>query len=85
MESQYLIARAKMHTAMRRILTPFASRGSGEPSPADRAETRGAAPSERTRAMPGDSVVVDPTYSATLAIAIHARPEAIWPWLVQMG
>jgi hypothetical protein len=35
--------------------------------------------------MAGDAAVVDPTYSATLAITVDARPEHIWPWLVQMG
>jgi hypothetical protein len=45
----------------------------------------GATRLERTRAMPGDPIVVEPTYSATLAIAVAARPEAIWPWLVQIG
>jgi hypothetical protein len=45
----------------------------------------GATRLDRTRAMPGDPIVVEPTYSATLAIAVAARPEAIWPWLVQMG
>jgi hypothetical protein len=35
--------------------------------------------------MAGDPAVLDPTYSATLAITINARPEHIWPWLVQIG
>ena len=35
--------------------------------------------------MPGDGLVVDPTFSYTTAILINARPEHIWPWLVQMG
>ena len=37
------------------------------------------------RTMAGDAAVVDPTYSATLAITIDARPGHIWPWLVQLG
>jgi hypothetical protein len=45
----------------------------------------GATTAELTRTMTGDAAVVDPTYSATLAITIDARPEHIWPWLVQMG
>ena len=45
----------------------------------------GAATSDLTRVMAGDAAVVDPTYSATLAITVAARPEHIWPWLVQMG
>lgn len=45
----------------------------------------GAATSDLTRVMAGDAAVVDPTYSATLATTVAARPEHIWPWLVQMG
>jgi hypothetical protein len=42
----------------------------------------GATPSDLTRRMAGDSLIVDPY---TMAVAVHARPEHIWPWLVQMG
>lgn len=36
--------------------------------------------------MPGDEVVVVvPSFNATRAISIGARPEDIYPWLVQMG
>lgn len=45
----------------------------------------GATGADLTRAMDGDATVADPTYSATLAITIDARPEHIWPWLVQLG
>ena len=45
----------------------------------------GTTATDRTRVMAGDAAVVDPTYSATLAITVDARPEHIWPWLVQMG
>jgi len=45
----------------------------------------GATTSDLTRVMACDAAVVDPTYSATLAITVGARPEYIWPWLVQMG
>jgi hypothetical protein len=45
----------------------------------------GTTATDRTRVMAGDAAVVDPTYAATLAITIDARPEHIWPWLVQMG
>ncbi len=40
---------------------------------------------ERTRVMAGDAIITNPTYSTTLAVTIEAEPEAIWPWLVQMG
>ena len=45
----------------------------------------GTTAADLTRLMPGDSAAVDPSYSATMAITIGARPEHIWPWLVQMG
>jgi hypothetical protein len=35
--------------------------------------------------MPGDAHVAVPTHQATLAVTIAARPEHIWPWLIQMG
>ena len=48
-------------------------------------ERWGTTATDLTRVMAGDAAVVDPTYSATLAITVDARPEHIWPWLVQMG
>jgi hypothetical protein len=45
----------------------------------------GATDDEVARAMPGDDVVHEPTFDATRAVTIQARPEEIWPWLVQMG
>ncbi len=45
----------------------------------------GTTAADRARVMAGDAAAVDPTYSATLAITVDARPEHIWPWLVQMG
>jgi hypothetical protein len=38
-----------------------------------------------TRVMTGDTVIVNPTHSATHAVTVDAPPEDIWPWLVQMG
>ena len=35
--------------------------------------------------MPGDELVADPSFNATRAITIDAPPEAVWPWLVQIG
>ncbi|MCJ7532276.1 MAG: hypothetical protein MUO64_14760 [Anaerolineales bacterium] len=35
--------------------------------------------------MPGDEIVKNPTFNATRAVTIQARPEQIWPWLVQIG
>ena len=45
----------------------------------------GAAPEEVCRPMPGDSLIADASLITTRAITIKARPEQIWPWLVQMG
>lgn len=40
---------------------------------------------EETRALPGDDLVPDAQGQTTHAIDIAAPPDAIWPWLVQMG
>ena len=41
----------------------------------------GTTPSDLTRVMAGDGLVVNPTYSGTMAVTVNARPEDIWPWL----
>ncbi|MEA2510180.1 MAG: hypothetical protein QOG21_2262 [Actinomycetota bacterium] len=45
----------------------------------------GATREEIARSMPGDEVVTRPTFNATRAVTVDALPEAIWPWLVQIG
>jgi hypothetical protein len=40
---------------------------------------------ERERALPGDELLPDAQASLTHGVTIRARPEKIWPWLVQMG
>jgi hypothetical protein len=45
----------------------------------------GATDEEVARLMPGDEIVKRPTFNATRAVTIQARPEQIWPWLVQIG
>lgn len=45
----------------------------------------GATSDEVSQAMPGDEIQPRPTFNATRAITIRARPEQIWPWLVQIG
>ena len=45
----------------------------------------GTTSADLTRVMAGDSLIVDPMYSGTMAVAVNARPDDIWPWLVQMG
>lgn len=45
----------------------------------------GATDEEVERAMPGDELVADPDLDATRGLTVNARPEEIWPWLVQIG
>jgi hypothetical protein len=45
----------------------------------------GASKTEITQAMPGDKLVTNSNLLTTRAVAIDAKPEEIWPWLVQMG
>ena len=45
----------------------------------------GAEASEIDAELPGDELIGNPTIVTTRAITFHASPEAIWPWLVQMG
>jgi hypothetical protein len=40
---------------------------------------------ELERVMPGDRLIPDPTNVSTGAVTVNTPPEAIWPWLVQMG
>jgi len=47
--------------------------------------TWGMDPAEQTRALPGDEIVADGATILTRGITIDAPPEAVWPWLVQMG
>jgi hypothetical protein len=42
-------------------------------------------PAERAAAMSGDDLVSRPHFVATRAITINAPPQAVWPWIVQMG
>ena len=45
----------------------------------------GATDAEVARPLPGDQLMTRPGFKATRAITIAARPEHIWPWLVQLG
>jgi hypothetical protein len=45
----------------------------------------GATDTEVGRPLPGDRLMTRPGFKATRAITIAARPEHIWPWLVQLG
>lgn len=45
----------------------------------------GATDEEVYRPMPGDELLSSPSFNATRAVTVRARPEEIWPWIVQMG
>lgn len=45
----------------------------------------GATDEEVAREMPGDEIVARPVFNATRAVTVNARPEDVWPWLVQIG
>ena len=45
----------------------------------------GATEEEAAMALPGDTLTPPPVDQCTRAITIAAPPEAVWPWLVQMG
>jgi hypothetical protein len=45
----------------------------------------GAADAEVAAPMPGDERVRQPSFNATRAITVNAPPEAVWPWIVQLG
>ena len=40
---------------------------------------------EPTDPLPGDQLVSDPRWSCTLGISVDAAPEAVWPWVAQIG
>lgn len=45
----------------------------------------GATDAEISRALPGDQMVPDANFATTRALTIHAPPEKVCPWLVQIG
>lgn len=46
---------------------------------------RGARVDEVSRILPGDEITPPEPFRSTMATTIKARPEAIWPWLLQVG
>jgi hypothetical protein len=45
----------------------------------------GASAQERAATLPGDDITQDVMSHHTRAVTINAPPEAVWPWLVQIG
>lgn len=46
---------------------------------------RGATAAECARSLPGDEVIPHPHLETTHALTIHAAPEFVWPWVIQLG
>ncbi|MBU8860277.1 MULTISPECIES: SRPBCC family protein [unclassified Micromonospora] len=47
--------------------------------------TWGATAAEVEATLPGDELLAGPDIVSTRAVTVDAPPEAVWPWLVQMG
>ncbi|WP_232701242.1 hypothetical protein [Halobacterium wangiae] len=45
----------------------------------------GATPGDVRRTLPGDELLAEPDGESTMGVRIDAPPEAIWPWLRQLG
>jgi hypothetical protein len=45
----------------------------------------GATDAEVAETLPGDELVREPAGATTRAVTVNAPPEAIWPWLAQLG
>ncbi|MDN4475906.1 SRPBCC family protein [Demequina sp. SYSU T00192] len=56
--------------------TPFVGEGR---------RTWGTVGTEATDALPGDDLVPDPRWAYTLGVDVAALPEAVWPWIAQIG
>lgn len=45
----------------------------------------GATAAERAMAVPGDDLISRPVLQVTHAMTFRARPDQVWPWMVQLG
>ncbi|OFW46851.1 MAG: hypothetical protein A3J29_06585 [Acidobacteria bacterium RIFCSPLOWO2_12_FULL_67_14b] len=45
----------------------------------------GSTPAEHALALPGDAPDRNPALEIQHAVTVNAPPEAVWPWLVQLG
>jgi hypothetical protein len=45
----------------------------------------GADPAELSQTLPGDEILTHPSSAWVNSVTINAAPEAVWPWLIQMG
>ena len=51
----------------------------------ERRERWGSTPEEVSRSLPGDELLPEVRWTSTHSITINARPEEVWPWIVQIG
>lgn len=58
------------------VATPFVGR---------RRQRWGTVGTEASDSLPGDELVPHPKWSYTLGVAVDASPEAVWPWIAQIG
>lgn len=71
--SLYLLAFVgALATAYRRVFHPWQERW-------------GATDEELVASLPGDDLIAEPAGQVTRAIEIAAPPEAVWPWVIQLG
>jgi len=49
------------------------------------ARRSGVTAAETAMALPGDELVPRPIWESTRGLTLNAQPEAVWPWIVQMG
>jgi hypothetical protein len=47
--------------------------------------TWGSTAAERARSLPGDAIAEPPLVDWTHGITVRAAPEAVWPWIAQLG
>jgi hypothetical protein len=70
---------------MKRLLMSVTAGAAGYAAVQHLGRTFGSTRAERQTALPGDGIVERPQIVATHAVTIDARPEDVWPWLVQVG
>ncbi len=62
--------------ALHLVATPFVGR---------KRLSWGTVGTEATDQLPGDALVPEPKWTYTLGVAVDVSPEAVWPWIAQIG
>jgi hypothetical protein len=74
-----------MRSRRRRWLAFATAAATAEAALIQLGRTYGATRAERSQRLPGDELVPHADVQTDHATSIDAAPEAVWPWLVQMG